>query len=125
MAGWRALLKVNWVSHSGRGAGMSNPLDVQRTLDHCMQHIKGASEAMAENMHDAAMRLGAAAMMLASASYAVHKRAAELTGETTGAEAGGRGGESKPQPPPGTACAPARIPLCVSVGRAHPPAARA
>lgn len=40
-----------------------------------MLNIKGASEAMADDMHDAAMRLGAAAMMLASASNAVHKRA--------------------------------------------------
>jgi len=40
-----------------------------------MQNIKGAGEAMAENMHEAAMRLGAAEMMLASASYAVRKRA--------------------------------------------------
>jgi hypothetical protein len=55
---------------------MSNPLDVQRNLDHCMLNIKSASESMAEDMHDAAMRLGAAAMMLASASNAVYKRAA-------------------------------------------------
>ena len=54
---------------------MSNPLDVRRNLDHCMQHIKGAGEAMAEDMHEAAMGLGAAEMMLASASYAVRKRA--------------------------------------------------
>jgi hypothetical protein len=58
---------------------MSNPLDVQRNLDHCMLNIKGANESMAEDMHDAAMRLGAAAMMLASASNAVYKRAAQLT----------------------------------------------
>lgn len=58
---------------------MSNPLDVQRNLDHCMLNIKGASESMAEDMHDAAMRLGAAAMMLTSASNAVYKRAAQLT----------------------------------------------
>jgi hypothetical protein len=58
---------------------MSNPLDVQRNLDHCMLNIKGASEAMADDMHDAAMRLGTAAMMLASASNAVHKRAGQLT----------------------------------------------
>ena len=55
---------------------MSNPLDVRRNLDHCMENIKGAGEAMAEDMHEAAMRLGAAEMMLASASYAVRKRAA-------------------------------------------------
>lgn len=54
---------------------MSNPPDVERILDHCMLNIKGASEAMADDMHDAALRLGAAAMMLASASNAVHKRA--------------------------------------------------
>ena len=46
---------------------MSDPLDVRRNLDHCMQNIKGAGEAMAEDMHEAAMRLGAAEMMLASA----------------------------------------------------------
>jgi hypothetical protein len=73
---------------------MSTPPDVQRNLDHCMAHIKAASEAMAEDMHDAAMRLGAAAMMLASASHAVYRRAAQLTegqiqldtGEQPGAE---------------------------------------
>jgi hypothetical protein len=54
-------------------------LDLQRTLDHCMMNIKGASEAMADNMQDAAMKLGAAAMMLASAGHMVHKRAAQLT----------------------------------------------
>jgi hypothetical protein len=58
-----------------KGAVMSTPQDVHRTLDHCMQHITGAKEAMAEDMHYAAMRLGAAAMMLASASYAVRRRA--------------------------------------------------
>jgi hypothetical protein len=58
---------------------MSKPLDVRRNLDHCMQHIKGAGEAMAEDMHEAAMRLGAAEMMLASASYAVRKRASQPT----------------------------------------------
>jgi hypothetical protein len=57
---------------------MSNLPDVQRTLDHCMMHVKGASEAMADDMHDAAMKLGAAEMMLASASNAVHKQAAQL-----------------------------------------------
>ena len=73
---------------------MSEPFDVQRTLDHCMQNINRASEAMADDIHDAAMRLGAAEMMLASASNAVHKRAAQLTqaqtrpgtGEELGAE---------------------------------------
>jgi hypothetical protein len=76
------------------GAGMSNPPDVQQTLDHCMLNIKGASETMAHDMHDAAMKLGAAAMMLASASNAVYKRAFQLTqvqtqldtGEEPGAE---------------------------------------
>ncbi len=44
-----------------------------------MMNIKGAGEAMAGDMHDAAMKLGAAGMMLASASNAVHKHAARLT----------------------------------------------
>ena len=73
---------------------MSNPLDVQQTLDHCMLNIEGAREAMAHDMHDAAMKLGAAGMMLASASNAVYKRAVQLTqpqtqldtGEELGAE---------------------------------------
>ena len=73
---------------------MSNPLDVQGTLDHCMLNIKGASETMTHDMHDAAMKLGAAAMMLASASNVVYKRAFQLTqvqtqlgtGEEPGAE---------------------------------------
>ena len=73
---------------------MSTPLDVQRNLDHCMRHIKGAGEVMADDMHEAAMRLGTAEMMLASASYAVHKHAGQLaqaptqpdTGEGPGAE---------------------------------------
>jgi hypothetical protein len=67
---------------------MSDPPDVHRNLDHCMQHIKGASEAMAHDMHDAAMRLGAAEMMLASASYAVHKHAAAQVQHGNGAEPG-------------------------------------
>jgi hypothetical protein len=54
---------------------MSNPPDIQRNLDHCMMNIKGAAEAMADDMHDAAMRLGAAEMMLASASNAVYRHA--------------------------------------------------
>ena len=45
------------------------PPDVQRALDHCMTNIKGASEAMADDMYDAAMRLGAAEMMLASEGW--------------------------------------------------------
>jgi len=71
---------------------MSTPLDVQQTLDHCMVNIKGASEAMAHDMHEAAMKLGAAGMMLASASNAVYKRAVHLTepqpdaGQEPGAE---------------------------------------
>ena len=58
---------------------MSDPLDVQRNLDHCMRNIKDAGEAMAGDMHGAAMRLGVAAMILASATHAVHRRAAERT----------------------------------------------
>jgi len=58
---------------------MSTPLDVQQTLEHCMLHIKGASETMAHDTHDAAMKLGAAAMMLASAGNAVYKSAFQLT----------------------------------------------
>jgi len=58
---------------------MSTPPDVQQTLDHCMMNIRGASEAMPHDMYDAAMKLGAAAMMLASASYAVYSRAFQLT----------------------------------------------
>lgn len=71
---------------------MSNPLDAhqtldaQQTLDHCIQTMKSASKAMADNMHDAAMRLGTAAMMLASASNAVHKRAAQRSQPDTGEE---------------------------------------
>jgi hypothetical protein len=44
-----------------------------------MQNIKGASEVMEDDMHDAAMKLGAAAMMLASASHAVYRHAVQLT----------------------------------------------
>jgi hypothetical protein len=69
---------------------MSDPQDVHRSLDQCMQHIAGAREAMAHDMYDAAMRLGAAQMMLASASYAVHQHAAaQIPG--TGAQPGGEG----------------------------------
>jgi hypothetical protein len=57
---------------------MSNPLDPQRILRDCMLNIEGASTAMADDMNDAATRLGAAAMMLASASHAVHRHAAQL-----------------------------------------------
>jgi len=56
---------------------MSDPLDVRRNLDHCMLAIKDAGEAMPHDMHGAAMRLGTAAMLLASASYAVRRRADE------------------------------------------------
>jgi hypothetical protein len=59
---------------------MSNPYDVRLTLDHCLVTIRGASEAMADDMMDAAMKLGTASMMLASASNAVHQRAAQLAG---------------------------------------------
>jgi hypothetical protein len=65
---------------------MTTPLDVQQTLEHCMQKIKGASETMAHDMGDAAMRLGAAAMMLASASDVVYKRAFQLTQVQTQAD---------------------------------------
>ena len=54
---------------------MSNTLEVQQILDHCMLSIEGARKAMAGDMNDAAMKLGAAAMMLASASHAVRIRA--------------------------------------------------
>jgi hypothetical protein len=67
---------------------MSDPLDVDRNLDHCMQNSKHASEAMAHDMHDAAMRLGAAEMMLASASHVVHKHAAALTQAQTQPDTG-------------------------------------
>jgi hypothetical protein len=40
-----------------------------------MLSIEGARTAMAGDMNDAAMKLGAAAMMLASASHAVYKQA--------------------------------------------------
>jgi hypothetical protein len=58
---------------------MSSPLDVQRNLDHCMRNIKGVGEAMADDVHEAAMSLSTAEMMLASASYTVHKHAGQLT----------------------------------------------
>ena len=58
---------------------MSNPPDVQRNLDHCVAHIRAASEVMPGDMRDAAMKLGAAAMMLASASHAVYRHAVQLT----------------------------------------------
>ena len=74
---------------------MSDPMDVHRSLEHCMQAIQAGREAMAHDMHDAAMRLGAAEMMLASASHAVHKHAAALPQAQTQpgsvAEQGGEG----------------------------------
>ena len=74
---------------------MSDPLEVHRNLEHCMQTIEAGREAMAHDMYDAAMRLGAAEMMLASASHAVRKHAAALphvqTQPGTAAEQGGEG----------------------------------
>jgi predicted short-subunit dehydrogenase-like oxidoreductase (DUF2520 family) len=74
---------------------MSDPLDVHRVLEHCMQIIEAGREAMARDMYDAAMRLGAAEMMLASASHAVREHAAALpqvqTQPGTAAEQGGEG----------------------------------
>ena len=67
---------------------MSDPHDIQQTLDHCMVTIRDASEAMAHDMHDAAMKLGAAAMMLASAGNVVYKRAFQLTEVQTQPETG-------------------------------------
>ena len=57
---------------------MSNPLEMHRVLHHCMLTIEGANKVMADDMNDAAMKLGAAAMMLASASHAAHRHAAQL-----------------------------------------------
>jgi hypothetical protein len=56
---------------------MSDSLEVRQILDHCMLSIEGARKAMADDMNDAAMKLGAAAMMLASASHAVYKQAGQ------------------------------------------------
>ena len=74
---------------------MGDPLDVHRNLEHCLQTIEAGRDAMAHDMHDAAMRLGAAEMMLASASHAVHNHAATLrqapTQPNTGAEPDGEG----------------------------------
>ena len=67
---------------------MSTPLDVHEILDDCMLNIKGASDTLAHDMHDAAMKLGAAAMMLASASNVVYKRAFPLTQVQTHLETG-------------------------------------
>lgn len=64
---------------------MSDPLEVHRNLEHCMQTIQAGREAMAHDMQDAAMRLGAAEMMLASASYVVHRHAAAPSQPDSGA----------------------------------------
>src|SRR5262249_330547 len=71
-----------------KGAEMTNPPDVGQTLEHCMGNITGAGAAMADDMRGAAMMLGAAEMMLASASNAVHKRAAHLTQAPTRLDTG-------------------------------------
>ena len=55
---------------------MTNPPDIPRTLGRCMLDIEDACKVMATDMPNAAMKLDAAAMMLASASAALHKRAA-------------------------------------------------
>ena len=68
---------------------MSNSLEVQEILDHCMHSIAGARTAMADDMNDAAMKLGAAAMMLASASHAVYRRAGQLPRAPTQPDTGG------------------------------------
>lgn len=69
---------------------MSNPLDLQRILHHCMLNIEGASNAMADDMNDAAMKLGTAAMMLASASHAVYRHAAQPPQGQAETDTGGR-----------------------------------
>jgi hypothetical protein len=68
---------------------MSSPLEMHRVLHHCMLTIEGANEVMANDMNDAAMKLGAAAMMLASASHAVHRHAAQLPQGPTEPHSGG------------------------------------
>jgi len=68
---------------------MSNSLEVQQILDHCMRSIEGATSAMADDMNDAAMKLGAAAMMLASASHAVYKQAGQGPQAPTQPDTGG------------------------------------
>jgi hypothetical protein len=68
---------------------MSNSLEVQQILDHCMHSIEGARNAMADDMNDAAMKLGAAAMMLASASHAVYKQAGQGPQAPTQPDTGG------------------------------------
>jgi hypothetical protein len=69
---------------------MSNPLDLHQILHHCMLNIEGASNAMADDMNDAAMKLGTAAMMLASASHAVHTHAAQPQQGPAGPDTAGR-----------------------------------
>jgi hypothetical protein len=76
------------VSHGCKGARMSNALDVQQTLNHCMLNIKDASEAMAHDMYSAAMKLGAAAMMLASASNTVYRHSVQPTSVRTPLDTG-------------------------------------
>ena len=68
---------------------MSNSLEVQQILHHCMQSIEGASKAMADDMNDAAMKLGAATMMLASATHAVYKQAGHQPQAPTPPDTGG------------------------------------
>ena len=72
---------------------MNDPLDVHRTLELCLQTIEAGREAMAHDMYDAAMRLGAAEMMLASASHAVHRHAAALAQVQTQPGTGAQQGE--------------------------------
>jgi hypothetical protein len=54
-----------------------------------MRSIDGARKAMADDMNDAAMKLGAAAMMLASASHAVYKQAGQGPQAPTQPDSGG------------------------------------
>jgi hypothetical protein len=68
---------------------MSNSLEVREILDHCMRSIEGARNAMADDMNDAAMKLGAAAMMLASASHAVYRQAGRGPQAPTQPDTGG------------------------------------
>jgi hypothetical protein len=68
---------------------MSNSLELQQILDHCMLSIDAARKAMADDMNDAAMKLGAAAMMLASASHAVYKQAGQRPQAPTRPDTGG------------------------------------
>jgi hypothetical protein len=54
-----------------------------------MQNIKDAAEAMTGDMREAAMRLGTAEMMLASASYAVRRHAGQLVQAPARPDTGG------------------------------------